>query len=144
MKSKSYIAGLFDGEGCIAIAVYRRKKPYHVMKVEIGLYGAEHIFKELKQKFGGHIIFKGVKRDCPYYRVRCQKAIEFLRYIADEVEIKKRQIKLAFEYYDEMPEFQILTREEIMRRESIREKIHVLNGKNMRNYKPLTEVEMNV
>lgn len=50
-----YLAGLFDGEGCVSVSVGHRTRPQ--ILVQLGVVQPE-ISETLKHQFGGHICFR--------------------------------------------------------------------------------------
>lgn len=129
-----YIAGLFDGEGCISIGTYESygNKQYR-LSVEIGLLRSERVLKQLKQQFGGVLRVKEncgwSKKSIPYWSVNCREALAFLKSIQPYIVIKSRQCALAIQFYDEgqWKTGHKVTDEELGRRERIRNEIHKMN-----------------
>ena len=104
-ETKYYLAGLFDGEGCIGIHRVFSDKYGHTfalravvaMTVDIGI-------KIFQKYYGGTISIREKHKendkwsDVYYWEVRSQQAENFIRSIYPLLKVKKRQAKLALEY----------------------------------------------
>ena len=102
----AYLAGLFDGEGSISIAIntYCKGVPYYVLQVNISSCD-EHIIKWVRAKVGFGIVFSAPpgyfglsKRQMWRYQVKSQEAASFLRLLLPHVRMKKRQIQIALNF----------------------------------------------
>jgi hypothetical protein len=103
---KAYIAGFFDGEGCISLGYkkdtsYRRHHTYQLV-VTVANTNKE-ILNFLHQRFGGHFR-KGRPpskngKEVYVWALLCRKALKFLEEIYPYLRLKKKQAELAFEYY---------------------------------------------
>lgn len=97
-----YVAGLFDGEGCVDIykaSTSKASKSISLMlRVAISQKDGQ-IMNWLQDNFGGYV---GINRANGHYihcwEVRSQKAKEFLSLIYPFSIIKKEQIKVALEF----------------------------------------------
>ena len=127
----SYLAGFFDGEGCISILKYSKKKewnPAYFLQAQIGQkYG--DTLDWVKETFGGSV-YK--KRDQTWI-VSNFKAYEFIKLLTPYLKYKKPQAELAIKFYEE----RILgakrkhasdphTKEEIAKREEMRIQMQIL------------------
>ena len=108
--SKEYLAGLFDGEGCIVLNRFRQAK---VKKGRIHptlgfslivCISNTHLptLQEVREMYGGNIqTTKGTNRPCYTLRLlQGKKVAPFLRDLQPHARIKKSQIDLALEYID--------------------------------------------
>ena len=94
----SYLAGFFDGEGCISILKYTKGNwnPSYFLQAQIGQkYG--NILDWVKENFGGNV-YK--KRDQTWI-VTNFKAYEFIKLITPLLKYKKPQAELAIKFYEE-------------------------------------------
>ena len=150
-KTLSYLAGLFDGEGCIFIAVnkpnpkFQTKSPQHWLGVVIGNTYLP-LITWLKDNFSGHILksdrFK--VRHKPYWewKLASNQAKNFLMLIYPYLRIKREQAKLAIEFQTERerlpnyPDRKGLSQEIIDRRDWYKKQISEANGLNQRPFKP--------
>lgn len=98
--SLEYIAGFFDGEGCIKIGY--GKYTYLRYKLQIGIgQKSKNILMKIQQKYGGSIYTKYDKRtDVVYYEwdANSQRACQILEQIYPYLQEKKPQAKLAIEF----------------------------------------------
>lgn len=105
--SNQYVAGLFDGEGCITTTLEYIKGKYDIyprirMQVQIANQDTQ-IMDLLMEWFGGGCIDKhgGDSRRNPCYAWRISgkaSMLRFLNYVKDSVIIKKPQVELALEF----------------------------------------------
>lgn len=100
----AYVAGLFDGEGCVTISSSispRNGTHYYVLYVMVYNTNMD-IILQLKDWFGGFIITNDRKgsghKDCYCWRVAANKAYEFLELIISYVRIKNKQVRLAMTF----------------------------------------------
>ena len=94
----SYLAGFFDGEGCISILKSTKGNwnPAYFLQAQIGQkYG--NILDWVKENFGGNV-YK--KRDQTWI-VTNFKAYEFIKLITPYLKYKKPQAELAIKFYEE-------------------------------------------
>lgn len=107
--SRDYIAGFFDGEGCISIG--RVTTPGE--KVKGGrpgaLYEKYFLMVQITQRtrevldciqlmYGGSVRVHGNERPCYYWVVRGKFAMPFLNDMESRVHIKSQQIAMAKEF----------------------------------------------
>ena len=91
----AYIAGIFDGEGCVSFTKCRTSSYVRVLIVNTNLELLEYI----QECFGGDITKMSRKagwRQSYQWRLSWSKAIDFLVAIQPWVRIKSDQIALAF------------------------------------------------
>lgn len=94
-----YIAGLFDGEGSVAIYRHKQGTTYSTfVRVQIGQMKSEasqNLFQELQARFGGSISEQRKRKGSKYliYQLSRRKAIPFLEAIAPYSILKLPQIQ---------------------------------------------------
>jgi len=103
----AYTAGLFDGEGCIVIALYRkpyrgRVTPSYALVCNVNITN-KPIIDWLRETYGGSIIEQTKYRPANYkrcwsWRVTSRKADKFLKAILPYLKLKKAQASLAIEF----------------------------------------------
>jgi len=103
----AYIAGFFDGEGCISLGrkkdgSYRRHYTYQLV-VTVSNTKPE-ILEFLHRHFGGH--FRKIKNPSTkngktvyVWALLCRKALNFIKTIYPYLKLKKRQAELAIKFY---------------------------------------------
>ena len=105
----AYIAGIFDGEGCIS-SFKRQKKTkspsvgIHCMVVMRKDFGGNTIVKEFYNIWGGYYQErpeKGNRKSTSRWQVTDKKAIKFLKDITPFLKIKKPQANLCLKFYKE-------------------------------------------
>lgn len=102
---KAYIAGFFDGEGCISIhkgKIYGKSiNPYHRLTIHLANIN-ENIIDYFVDFFGGYkrtnYKCRGKERPCHYWVISTQKAANFLKLILPYLKIKKEQATIAIEF----------------------------------------------
>ena len=97
----SYLAGFFDGEGCVSIL--KRKKGNwnisHFLRISIGQKDGETL-DWIKDTFGGKVYL--VSRDGSYiWAISDKKAYEFCKLICPFLKYKKPQVELAIKFQEE-------------------------------------------
>jgi hypothetical protein len=101
--SPQYLAGLFDGEGCVNFTI-RGKSRQLIIRVTI-VNTNEDILNMLYCKFGG-MLCQSQNKKHPEWKIfrsitwRANTAEEFLKIIEPYSIIKANQIKLALEYFN--------------------------------------------
>jgi len=91
-----WLAGFFDGEGCVYLQCDRRKLAVFGLQITI-TQNDEPILKEVQSEFGGTVyLHKG--RRCYRWRITSAPALSFLKAIQPYVRIKKEQVDLAIEF----------------------------------------------
>lgn len=104
MLSLEYIAGLFDGEGCVFIGRVKRTKNGNIgerLSAQItNIYLP--VLQELKAQFGGYIFTRPPTNGRSVYNwiIHTNTAFSFITLIEPHCIIKKDQIHLVFEYYE--------------------------------------------
>ena len=102
--SAEYLAGYFDGEGCIQVQVSKKSKCYN-LQIAISSTDYEPL-KSIHDMFGGCFIFiqrnnKNSKwQDIWRWSVVSKDAYRFLLAIQPYVIIKKKEIDLAIEFHE--------------------------------------------
>lgn len=95
----SYIAGLFDGEGCISI--HSSKNSFTVY---VGIEMRDSLaLKKIQSIFGGKIgVVHNKKKNCTMRRIRFSSrlAAKFLRSVYPFLTVKKKQAKVALDMLD--------------------------------------------
>lgn len=140
--TKAYLAGLFDGEGCISFLRQYENKSSFVLHAIIGSsdWG---IINWLKDNFGGVVkeqkpnaFHAGFKRNKIYGRwiLRTRNALAFLKEVYPYLKIKKKQAELAMKYYETVSthrerDYFKLPQNRANLREKIVHEIRVLNGR---------------
>lgn len=96
-----YLAGFFDGEGCISILKRKRKdRIVYFTAVQIGQKDAR-ILDWVATYYGGNVYT--VKRDKSFsWLVTDRKAYQFIRTIAPYLRYKQPQAILAIRFYEEL------------------------------------------
>ena len=105
----AYMAGFFDGEGCVSIVKHtnrkRRSNPVYVLRVDIDNTDPGVI--EFVKAFAGDFGSAFLKRKATVfpahmavYSFRCHsyEAYHFLRLIYPYVRVKRKQVELAFRF----------------------------------------------
>lgn len=100
-----YCAGLFDGEGFIRIATYRKSAIHLRMQLYCGI-GVTHrpIMEEMHRQFGGSLHCndhsrRNIKHRPQWMWLTCsQDSAKFLRQIQPHLVIKKDEVDLALEF----------------------------------------------
>jgi len=104
--SLEYVAGLFDGEGCVNIVKSKRKgyKNYY-FQVWVAVYNSyKPVLEKLEKQFGGFVIPQQKHKDKSHHLTKWRwglsgkETIEFLKQILPYTVIKTEQIKLAIEF----------------------------------------------
>lgn len=102
----AYMAGFFDGEGCILIEKQKnkiKKRPYYHVSIQMAqAEKGKEIPMWFQANFGGHLIHsrRSLKNpnlcDIWQWRATCQNAMRCLEIIYPYLILKKPQIDLAF------------------------------------------------
>jgi len=132
----AFLAGLIEGDGCIAFVVYRRPKLR--WRATFGVYTCvvntkREMLDFLKQNFGGSITGwqpKGENKSFTYsWRITGKKAKFVLLQIYPYLITKKLQAKLAIEMQNLLTTGKRDTRVEHEKKMQMVEKMHILNAK---------------
>jgi hypothetical protein len=106
----SYLAGFFDGEGCIAIV----KGKNHLGNVQYSLRVIvsntnEYVLHLYKLSFGGSIQKRKYEkpewRDCYAWALSSTRAYDFLKCVYPYLILKKAQADLAFEFQENQSKY---------------------------------------
>lgn len=98
MISREYLAGLFDGEGCIGIYKVKRScrpEPEHIMQVVLAST-FKPVLEQITIIHGGNL--RVVNTDCWRLTWSSTKAATILNYMLPCLIIKREQALLALEY----------------------------------------------
>lgn len=110
----SYLAGFFDGEGCVTII----KGKNHLGNVQYSLRVIvsntnEYVLHLYKLSFGGRIQKRKYKkpgwRDCYAWELSSTRAYDFLKCMYPYLILKKAQADLGFEFQDNHPNMMVQT-----------------------------------
>jgi len=108
--SFQYLAGLFDGKGCVYIQKNKtfnpkspNKNPTYQVVCQVSMTN-KNLIGKLHKTFGGtfytHKRKKITHRDCHLWFLCSKKANRFLKAIFPYTIVKKEEIKVAFEFQD--------------------------------------------
>ncbi len=135
MKSKislDYVAGIFDGEGCVTITKTKKAACKNITyEFQCAVVNTnEWLCRMLQFMFGGCVVLhpaKGNQRDCWAWQIRAIKAYNFLKTIQPYVILKRPQVDLAIDFHESKSKYgkYPLTDEEL----AIREAQYILSGK---------------
>ena len=119
----SYIAGFFDGEGCVSIK--RTGGSGNYLQVVAQIINTDiDILKKFKEKFSGniHVMYRTKPNHKTGYtwKVASKSAYEFLLAIYPYAIIKRDRIKLALEF-----------QERIVNKNGLRDKCHLTNDERL-------------
>lgn len=122
-----YLAGYFDGEGCVSVQKATKKYPY--LQVQVAS-GDKEIIEKYFEVFGGHLYKEkgGTNRQLYRWTIGGAKAQEVLKILLPFLFAKKAQAELAL-----IPNFRPgrqgirLTAEERQLRLSVMAQIHKIN-----------------
>lgn len=102
MMTPEYLAGFFDGEGCINITVHGK-----IRQVVLRIYIAntnEAILREIQATFGGYVHIRAKANKCgwkPFGRIIWQGSTatrRLLKITGPHLRLKRRQLELALEF----------------------------------------------
>lgn len=104
---KSYLAGFFDGEGCVSVYKNGQQTSY-CLRVQLTQNKNEestYIFNYLKTTFGGSLVLRDRKNCRPTYhwQLSGDKAVLFLMYLLPYLTIKFKQAKVAINWHNQRP-----------------------------------------
>ena len=128
----SYLAGLFDGEGCISISVKNRKNGTikHELIVQVSMVDEVPV-KMFFDNFGGS--FTKSKKDPPkhdiyHWRLSSVKAKTFLEIIEPYLLVRQKQARIAIQFQSGIRNTCKQTSlEELTRRSDLRVQLQGLN-----------------
>lgn len=136
--STQYVAGLFDGEGSISVAVVRggpRSSPHHRLAVTLTI-AHRAVLDEIATRWGGSVFEKGPRKNggtmiCEW-KIQGPPAAAFLREIRRHMVVKRPQADLALAFQsrlvDQRGGHSRTSPGEMIAREEIREALWRLNG----------------
>lgn len=132
--NRSYVAGFFDGEGCVAIGYtygnsrirlknIANNKRYYGLKIDIGQTD-DSVLREIQSYYGGSICKNIPKKGNPIWRwiATGKNANNFLRDMIPFLRLKKERARLGLYFYNHRHH---LTDEDKL---ELRLKISSLNG----------------
>ena len=92
-----YVAGLFDGEGCVTIHQSNR-----IFKLRCTIaMTCLSILEKLKTKYGGSIHqCKGTNKPVYHWQIYTESAKQFLVDIAPHVQVKQAEVELALNFVE--------------------------------------------
>lgn len=108
-KELSYLAGLFDGEGCVTISRHEpngkttSKNVRYVMHVAVAMQGLP-LLEKFHKAFGGSIYFNR-QRKVHVWNVTSNTARYFLTKIKNFSILKRPQIEIALDYLDSISSY---------------------------------------
>jgi hypothetical protein len=99
MLSKEWLAGFFDGEGCVYLqASFRRNRKLPRFSLQVCItQNDQNILEKIKSEYGGQVYKHSGKR-CYRWRVVSVSALKFLEVMLPYVLIKKEQVVLAIQF----------------------------------------------
>lgn len=102
----AYWAGFLDGDGCISLALYRRKGSNAAMMAVIIVQQQPMIPVLLKEFFGGSMdhVITSTGHDCWRWTVAARKALAFLKHVEPYVVVKREQAALAMAFQEHLME----------------------------------------
>jgi hypothetical protein len=95
--SPEYVAGFFDGEGCVGVYPSGKSLRLKVQLIQVATQQSAAIMGRLFGEFGGNLSFRkrrGTKTVLAW-QLDANKAVTFLKWIQPYVLIKRDQIDLA-------------------------------------------------
>jgi hypothetical protein len=103
MMDFRWLAGFFDGEGCVylqSMTRVNRRLPRYCLQISI-TQNDRFILEEIQKEFGGQVyLHKG--RRCYRWRITGMASLPFLQAVCPYVRIKKDQVDLAIEFVASM------------------------------------------
>ncbi len=146
-ETLAWLAGLFDGEGCVHIDCYQQHYQFGTVIAQSDYLGARIVFEWLKNRYGGGIFIhtSGVLR----WDLRSNKAVVFLKDIEPYTILKRRHIKVALRFQSISPgsghKLSIPAR---LEKEGLSRTLKILNGNygvpRQRSKQPLTKEDKKV
>jgi len=132
-RKLAYLAGLFDGEGCVTIGLTKGKarlQPMHLLICVLSMTTHDAV-KEYHDRFGGLFdgpIVRPPRQDMWRWRVNANKALKFLKVMRPYLKVKSAQADVGIEFQEDKPRSGVTTKKELERRESLRWRIYSYNG----------------
>lgn len=96
--SDEYIAGIFDGEGCITVNKSQKEVGTYNLTVVLGMR-CPTIPRILKEIYGGGLARR--PNGVSVWMLRCNKAVLFLKKIVPYLIVKKKQALLGIAYQEQ-------------------------------------------
>ena len=147
--TKAWIAGFFDGEGCINIGRQfpgNRATPRFILNVRVSNTAQPSV--EVFQKVFGGRVYRLARKSwhsiCFQWYIYGEAAAQFLRIIYPYLVVKREQAELALEFYDSCRSYtntelqrgpHVMPLAEVERREELRSKILSYNVNRKRGRK---------
>ncbi len=113
INSWEYMAGLFDGEGCIQLRKSQPRKanrsitPKYDLHVSIALTRSSDLLYRVRNTFGGSISEPNERnpkwKPIVIWDATTRDAYMFLKFIYPYLIIKKEEAKIAIDYYENNP-----------------------------------------
>jgi len=107
-----YMAGFFDGEGCVAISKINLKNPEYKSPryvLEVTAYNCDKdVMDWILTKFGGSTQLRVKPKEKWYWKdnygwkITSNKAIPFLKELLPYLKVKKKQAELAIEFQEQV------------------------------------------
>ncbi len=141
----AYLAGFFDGEGCIVISEYTNpvtsKRPgYQSMRLRIFVGNTNlDVLQLFVSRFGGSINCKrvyGNRKQLWTWSAATREAASALSLMLPYLTVKSEQAEIAAEFQSTMGQWFGLTDDMIGNRRALREAILILNNSGRTHYKP--------
>lgn len=138
----AYIAGLFDGEGCVSV-YHEKTTKYRLARIQASLSNTNlPIVEYLKDCFGGYVKTRILPSGklCKSWSVSCRKAAEVLTQLIPYLKIKRGQAELALRIFaltnrerrsrgrNDKGQFQRLPEEELCKVAELTKEVKQLNG----------------
>jgi len=100
-KELAYVAGFFDGDGCVCVQ-NEIQKDFRIARITASIANTNvEIIKYLKKRFGGYVKIRELPsgKTLGTWMLSCKAAVEFLEQIMPFMRIKKEQAELACKLY---------------------------------------------
>ncbi len=137
----AYVAGIFDGEGCVLIYKVPRHNQkrggiQHRLKISIANTNTD-LMSWLKENFGGNIVVADRReqyRKFYHWQLSGVSAAEFIKRLLPYLKIKQQQVKLAISFQEtikspqECGEGKIIPQGLLALRDNFKQLIHELNS----------------
>ena len=115
----AYLAGFFDGDGCVSLSCQKDKTKVRKMGYQVQVSLTQNspcaILDELRTEFGGKVYSNGKRCNALSWRCPAKSHVRFLTSILPYLRIKRTAAKIAIEYQrrvDKNPTYRPLTDEE--------------------------------
>jgi len=94
--TKDYVAGLFDGEGCIRLQRHSRIGNYSLHVTLTNVH--KPVLDELQRRYDGRVSRKDSRSHVYQWTLTCKNAAWFIRDIGPRLIIKRDQYEVAVRY----------------------------------------------